>query len=111
MLGAVYIHAVLAVALAAGFVVYVPPLGLTPLSALHAAHVGLATSFAVMYLPVVVVTWYVGVGHADPVYVTVFALIVAQLVGAVFDGPVNLHAVFAVLPADELNVPLVYPDG
>ena len=46
--GAVYLHAVFAVALAAGLVVYVPPLGLTPLNALHAAHVGLFVSFAVM---------------------------------------------------------------
>ena len=56
-----------AVALAAGLVVYVPPPGLTPLNELHAAHVGLAASFDVMYLPVVVVTWYVGVFHALPV--------------------------------------------
>ncbi len=54
--GAVYLHAVFAVALAAGLVVYVPPLGLTPLKLLHAAHVGLALLFAVIYLPVVVVT-------------------------------------------------------
>ena len=111
MSGAVYRHAVFAVALAAGFVVYVPPLGLTPLKLLHAAHVGLATSFAVIYLPLALVTLYVGVGHALPVYVTVFALILAQLVGVLLLGPVNLHAVFAVDPAAELNVPLVYPLG
>ncbi len=73
----------------------------------HAAQVGFASLFFVMYLPLTVVTLYVGVGHALPVYVIVFAVMVAQLVGAVLLGPVNLHAVFAVLPADELNVPLL----
>lgn len=60
-----------------------------------------------MYLPLALVTLYVGVGHALPVYVTVFAVIVAQLLGTLFSGPVNLHAVFAVLPAAELKLPLV----
>ena len=64
-----------------------------------------------IYFPDVLVTLYVGVGHALPVYVTVFAVMVAQLDGVLLDGPVNLHAVFAVDPAEDVNVPDVYPFG
>jgi hypothetical protein len=67
--------------------------------------------FAVIYLPATDVTLYVGVGHAVPEYVIVFAVIVAQFAGVLLLGPVNLHAVFAVEPAAELNVPDVYPVG
>ena len=77
----------------------------------HAAQLGFATSLLTMYFPAADVTLYVGVGHALPLYVTVFALIVAQLLGVSFVGPVNLHAVFAVDPSAELNVPDVYPLG
>ena len=73
----------------------------------HAAQVGFASLFFVMYLPLALVTVNVGVGHALPVYVTVFTLMLAQLFGVDGFGAVNLHAVFAVLPADELNVPLL----
>ena len=77
----------------------------------HALHVGLATSFDVMYLPDTVVTWNVGVGHALPLYVIVFDVIPLQLLGVDGVGAVNLHAVFDVDPASELNVPDVYPLG
>ena len=77
----------------------------------HAAQVGLPTLFDVIYLPDALVTVYVGVGHALPLYVTVFALMLAQLLGVLLVGPVNVHAVFDVDPAAELNVPLLYPLG